>query len=153
MNKSFSLQELSKTGNLDSILISRWDKLNLMAVFLRTKYENPKLKQSELANQLGYSSSTSQIYRNDINMVPPYRIQPNNANKRKEKTSNTIFDNNSHREFDAKRPRLTSCDFKTTSKESIPRVKHFKNKSNFKCGENVEINDDFSDELFHHRNS
>ena len=40
-------------------------------------------------------------------MVSPYRIQPNNTNKRTEKTSNTNFDNNSHRETDVKRPRLT----------------------------------------------
>ena len=31
-----------------------------MADFMRMKYENPKLKQSEIANQLGYSTSTLQ---------------------------------------------------------------------------------------------
>ena len=40
-----------------------------MADFLRVKYENPKLKHFEIANQLGYSSSTLQRYRNDINML------------------------------------------------------------------------------------
>ena len=34
-----------------------------MADFMRIKYENPKMKQSELANQLGKSSSTLQRYR------------------------------------------------------------------------------------------
>ena len=29
-----------------------------MADFMRIKYENPKLKQSEIANRLSYSSST-----------------------------------------------------------------------------------------------
>ena len=47
-----------------------------MADFLRVKYENPKLKQSEIANQLSLSSSALQRYRNDINMLPLYRIQP-----------------------------------------------------------------------------
>ena len=65
MNNTFSLQQISRTGNLDSNLISRQYKRKLMADFMRMKYENPKLKQSEIANQLGYSSSTLQRYRND----------------------------------------------------------------------------------------
>ena len=60
------------------------------------KYENPKLKQSEIANQLRFSSSTLQRYRNDINMLSPYRIQSNHSNKRIKKTKNTNFENNSH---------------------------------------------------------
>ena len=52
-----------------------------MAGFMRMKYENPKLKQSQIQNQLGYSSTTLQRYRNDINMLSPYTIQSNN-NKR-----------------------------------------------------------------------
>ena len=50
-----------------------------MADFMRVKYENPKMKQCEIANQLGMSSSTVQRYRNDINMLSPYRISPNNV--------------------------------------------------------------------------
>ena len=49
---------------------------------MRMKYEIPKMKQSETADRLSYSSSTLQRYRSDINMLPPYRIQPNNTNKR-----------------------------------------------------------------------
>ena len=60
MNNSFSLQQIQKTSNLDANLISRQYKLNLMAVSLKVKSENPKLKQSEIANQLGLSSSTLQ---------------------------------------------------------------------------------------------
>ena len=78
-----------------------------MADFMRLKYENPKLKQSQIANQLGYSTSTLQRYRNDINMLSPYRIQPNNTNKRTKKASKTNLDNNSHRDHDLKRPRMT----------------------------------------------
>ena len=71
---------------------------------MRMKYENPKLKLSEIAKRLGYYSSTLQRYKNenDINMVSPYRIQPNNTNKRTKNTSRTNFDNNSHREPDVK---------------------------------------------------
>ena len=60
MNYSFFLQQTQKTSNLDANLKSRQYKLNLMADFKRVKYENPKLKQSEIANQLGLSSSTLQ---------------------------------------------------------------------------------------------
>ena len=81
MNNSFSVQQTSKTGNLDSNLMSRQYKLNLIADFQGIKYENSKLKQSEIANQLGYSSSTSHRYRIGIYMLSPYRIQSNNTNK------------------------------------------------------------------------
>ena len=85
MNNSFSLQQIQKTSNLDDNLISRQYKLNLMADFMRVKYENPKMKQSEIANQLGMSSSTLQRYRNDTNMLSPYRVNPKNTNKRTKK--------------------------------------------------------------------
>ena len=62
MNNSFSLQQIQKTNNLDANLISRQYKLNLMADFMRVKYENPKMKQNELANHIGMFSSTLQRY-------------------------------------------------------------------------------------------
>ena len=67
---------------------------------MRVKYKNPKLKQSEIANQLGYSSST--LHRNGINILSLYRIQSNTTNKRAKKASNTNFNNDSHREHDLK---------------------------------------------------
>ena len=81
MNNNFSLQQIQKTSNLDANLISRQYKLNLIADFMKLKYENPRMRQSEIANQLGMSSSTLQRYRNDINMLSPYRISPNNTKK------------------------------------------------------------------------
>ena len=53
-----------------------------MADFMQIKYKNPKKKQSEIANHLGYSSSTLQRYRKDMNKLLQYRIQSNNTNKR-----------------------------------------------------------------------
>ena len=91
MNNSFSLQQIQKTSNLDANLISRQYKLNLMADFMKVKYENPKMKQSEIANQLGMSSSTLQRYGNDINMLSPYRISPNNVEKRTKKNKLMIL--------------------------------------------------------------
>ena len=73
MNNSFSLQQISKTCNLDSNLISHQYKLNLGAKFMQIKLQNTKLKQSEIADQLGYSSTVLQRYRNDIKMLSPYR--------------------------------------------------------------------------------
>ena len=90
MNNTFSLRETSTTVNLDSSLVSRQYKLNLLADFMPIIYEKPKLKKSEITNRLGYSSSTLQRYRNDINSLLPHRIQPNNTNTRSEKTSHTI---------------------------------------------------------------
>ena len=56
-----------------------------MANFLSMKYENPKMKQSEIANQLSYSTSTLQRYRNDMNILSPYKNHTNNTNKRSKK--------------------------------------------------------------------
>ena len=74
MINSFSLQQIQKTSNLIPDLISRQYKLNLMADFMRVKYENPKMKQSQIANQIGSSTSTIQRYKNDKNMLSPYKI-------------------------------------------------------------------------------
>ena len=56
-----------------------------MAKIIQIKVENPKIKQSETADQLGYSSSTLTRYRND--MLWFYRLEYNkitiiNAQKR-----------------------------------------------------------------------
>ena len=144
MNNNFSLQQIQKTSNLDANLISRQYKLNLMADFMRVKYENPRMKQSEIANQLGMSSSTLQKYRNDINMLSPYRTTPNNTKKLSKKAK---FDDNS----DFKRPQMTSNDLETNSKE---QVKNKKNK--LKGGsiqENVEINEHYLDKIIKNNNT
>ena len=145
MNISFSLQQIQKTSNLDANLISRQNKLNLMADFMRLKYANLRMKQCEIANQLGMTSSTVQRYRNDINMLSTYRIHPNNSIKRTKKVNNTYFDNNSHHEADVKRPQMTSNDLKTTQTKS-----NKKNKTSLKAGsvqENIEINEHYLDEF------
>ena len=144
------MQQISRTRNLDSNLIARQYKLNLVADFMRIKCENPRLKQSEIAKHLGYTIVTVQRYKNDTNMVSPYSIQPNTTNKRtKKKPSNTNFDNNSHREHDLIRPRLNSKDLKRPQSisESPPEVKPDKSESKLKGGGVVEINDQYLDEI------
>ena len=124
MNNSFSLQWIQKTSNLDANLVSRHNKVNLTADFMRMNFGNPKLKQSQIANKLGYSTNTLQRYRNDIRMLSPFRINPNNTNKRIKKTSNTTFDKHSHREPNVKRPQMTSNDLKTTPTTEKSNKKH-----------------------------
>ena len=145
MKNIFSLQQIQKTSNLDANLISRQYKLNLMADFMRVKYENPRMKQSEIANQLGMSSSTLQRYRNDINMLSPYRINPNNTKKRSKKAK---IDDNS----DLKRPQSTSNDLKITSNDKKTRSKNV-----LKAGsvqeENIEINEHYLDKILKNNNT
>ena len=136
MNNNFSLQQIQKTSNLDANLISRQYKLNLMADFMRLKYENPRMKQSQIANEIGLSTSTLQRYRNDINMLSPYRNSQNNVKKQPKKAK--INDIN-----DLKKPQTTSNDLKTTSNETV------KNKKNKLKGgslqEDVEITEHYLD--------
>ena len=140
---------MQKTSNPDPNLISRQNKLNLMADFMRVKYENPKMKQSQNANQIGLSTSTLQRYINDINMLSPYRINTNNTNKRTKKTSNTNFDNNSHTDHDVKRPQLTSKDLKRPKSisESCHEVEPLKSKNNLTGGANIESNNHYLDKV------
>ena len=79
MNNTFSLEQISKTGNLNADLILRQYKLDIMARFMQRKSECPRLTQEQISKELGYSSSTVKRYRNDINMRSPYR---NNGPKR-----------------------------------------------------------------------
>ena len=107
MNNTPSLNEINKTANMNPNLLTRHYKLKLMNNLMYIKYQNPKLKQSQIADQLNFPSSTIQRYRNDINMLSPCRISPNNTKKRSKKALNTDFDNNSHSEHDVKRPQMT----------------------------------------------
>ena len=146
MNNNFSLQQIQRTSNLDANLISRQYKLNLMADFMRVKYENPKMKQSEIANELSMSSSTLQRYRNDINMLSPYRTNPNNVKKRPKKVKNTDFIDDSHQEADVKRPQKTSNDLKRPQSSSYKT----KTKNSLKGGniqEDNEINEFYLDKI------
>ena len=143
MNNIPSLNEINRTANMDPNLLTRHYKLKIVNDFMYMKYQNPKLKQSELANNLNMSSSTIQRYRNDIDMQSPYRINPNNVKKRTKKPK--IDDIG-----DLKRPQLTSNDVKTTSNETV------KNKKNKLKGgaiqDNIEINEHYLDKTLKNNN-
>ena len=138
MNNTPSLNEINKTANMDPNLLTRHYKLKLMNDFMHIKYQNPKMKQSEIANNLNMSSSTLQRYRNDINMLSPYRINPNNIKKRPKKAK--IDDNG-----DLKRPQLTSNDKKTRSKNVL--------KAGSLQEENIEINEHYLDKILKNNNT
>ena len=106
--------------------------------FMNIKYQNPKMTQSEISSQLNMSSSTIKRYRNDINMLSPYRISANNVKKRPKKAKIDDID-------DLKRPQMTSNDLKTTLNETV------KNKKNKLKGgaiqEDIEINEHYLDKI------
>ena len=97
--------------------LTKYYKLKLMNDFMNIKYQNPKMTQSEISSQLNMSPSTIQRYRNDINMISPYRINPNNVKKRSKKVKIDGIG-------DLKRPNLTSNDLKTTSNDKKSKSKN-----------------------------
>ena len=133
-----SLNVINKTAHMDPNLLTRHYKLKLMNDFMYVKYQNPKTKQSEIANELNLSSSSVQRYRKDINMLSPCRINPNNTKKQSKKAKINDID-------DLKRPQTTSNDLKTTSNETV------KNKKNKLKGgslqEDDEINEHYLDKI------
>ena len=150
MNNSFSLQQIQKTSNFDANLTSRQYKLNMMTEFMRLKYENTRMKQSQIANEIGLSTSTSQRYRNDINMLSPYRINPNKTKNRSKMSKNTDFDNNPHHETNVKRPQITLNDLKRPYLTVNGKSKKTETKNNLKGGsiqEDIEITEHYSDKI------
>ena len=144
MNNTPSLNEINKNSTMDPNMLTKYYKLKLMNDFMNDKYQNPKMTQSEISSQLNKSPSTIQRYRNDINMISPYRINPNNVKKRSEKAK--IDDNG-----DVKRPQMTSNDLKISSND-----KKTESKNVLKAGsvqeENIEINEHYLDKIFKNNN-
>ena len=140
MNNTPSLNEINKKSTMDPNILTKYYNLKLMNDFMNIKYQNPKMTQSEISSQLNMSPSTIQRYRNDINMISPYRINPNNVKKQQKKVK---IDNNG----DLKRPQMTSNDLQTTSNDK----KKTKSKSVLKGGSvqegNIEINEHYLDKI------
>ena len=134
-----SLNEINKTSNMDPNLITRFYQLKLMNDFMNVKYQNPKLKQSEIASQLKMSTSSIQRQRNDINMNSAYRINQNNVKKRQKKVK--IDENVNHKRgsVDLNRPQMTSNDKKTKSKNVL--------KAGCVQVEDIEVNEHYLDKI------
>ena len=134
-----SLNEINKKSTMNPNMLTKYYKLKLMNDFMNIKYQNPKMTQSEISSQLNMSPSTIQRYRNDINMISPYRINSNNVKKQQKKTKIDI-------NGDLKRPQLTSNDLKTSSNDKKTRSKNV-----LKAGsvreENIVINEHYLDKI------
>ena len=145
MNNTPSLNEMNKNSTMDPNMLTKYYKLKLMNDFMNIKYQDPKMTQSEISSQINMSFSTIKRYRNDINMISPYRINSNNAKKRQKKAKN---DNNG----ELKRPQLTSNDLKITSNDKKTRSKNV-----LKAGsvqeENIEINEHYLDKILKNNNT
>ena len=145
MNNTPSLNEINKNSTMDPNMLTKYYKLKLMNDFMNIKYQNPKMTQSEISSQLNMSPSTIKKYRNDVNMLSPYRISPNNVKKQQKKTK--IVKNG-----DPKRAQMGSNDLKTTSND-----KKTKSKNVLKAGsvqeENIEINEHYLDKILKNNNS
>ena len=87
MNKRFSYDNMNKSRSIEPSDIIRTFKLDRCCNFMEEKYNNPRLTQKEICNQLGFTDRTIRRYRDDIKMDSPYRI--NNNKKKKPKTENT----------------------------------------------------------------
>ncbi len=110
MNNTPSLNEINKNSNMNPNMLTKYYKLKLMNDFMNIKYQNPKMTQSEISSQLNMSSSTIQMYRNDINMISPYKNNSENVKKQQKKTK---IDNNG----DLKRPQMTSRQLQMIKKQ------------------------------------
>ena len=138
-----SLSEINKNSSMDPNTLTKYYKLKLMNDFMNIKYQNPKMTQSEISSQLNMSSSTIKRYRNDINMISPYRISANNVKKRTKKAKINDID-------DLKRPQMTSNDLKTSLNETVKNKK--KKVKGGAIQENIEINEHYLDKILKNNN-
>ena len=154
MNNTPSLNEINKFANMDPNLLIKHYQLKHMNDFMSLKYQNPKMKQSEIADQLSVSTSSIQRCRKEINMRSPYRTITNTTKKRQKMVKNTDFDNNLQHERGSERPQLTTNNLKRPQTSSNKT----KTRNNLKGGsisveENVEINEHYLDKILKNNNN
>ena len=80
MNKRFSYDNMLQSRSIEPSDIIRTFKLDRCCDFVEEKYNNPKLTQKQICNQLGFTDRSIRRYRDDIKMDSPYRI--NNQKKK-----------------------------------------------------------------------
>ena len=91
MNNTPSLNEINKNSTINPNMLTKYYKLKIMNDFMNIKYQYPKMTQSQISSQLNMSPSTIQSYRNDINMISPYRISPSNVKKQQKRPKSIIM--------------------------------------------------------------
>ena len=80
-------------------------------------------------------------------MLSPHRIQPDITNKRSKGLSITNLDNNSHDEYELRRPQLTSNEFvkpNTNTEFILKRTSNKKNK-NIPIAKSVNVKNEIND--------
>ena len=92
MNKRFSYDNMIKSRSIEPSDIIRTFKLDRCCDFMEEKYNNPRLTQKEIYNQLGFTDRTIRRYRDDIKMDCPYRIN-NHRKKSPKRKPSTITEN------------------------------------------------------------
>ena len=137
MNNTFSLEQISKTGNLDSNLILRQYKLNLIARFMEIKSVNPKIRQDKIAKEVGCSSFTLQRYKLDIKMQSAYKT---NGPKRTQRPQKIELIKPVSNEIDA-----NSMSYARSANKPVK-------KGELKGGGNIEIPYENLDEILHDNN-
>ena len=93
MNKRFSYDNMIKSRSIEPSDIIRTFKLDRCCDFMEAKYDNPKLTQKQICNQLGFSDRAIKRYRDDIKMDSPYRSSNNKKKKPKHTPININNDN------------------------------------------------------------
>ena len=93
MNKRFSYDNMIKSRSIEPTDIIRTFKLDRCCDLMEAKYDNPKLTQKEICNQLGFSDRAIRRYRDDIKMDSPYRSNNNKKKKPKQSPININNDN------------------------------------------------------------
>ena len=81
MNKRFSYDNMIKSRSIEPSDIIRTFKLDRCCDFMEEKYNNPRLNQKEICNNLGFTDRTIRRYKDDIKMDSPYRISNNKKKK------------------------------------------------------------------------
>ena len=85
MNKRFSYDNMIKSRSIEPSDLIRTSKSDRCCDFMEEKYNNPRLTQKEICNQLGFTDRTIRRYRDDIKKDSPYR--KSNHKKKKPKQS------------------------------------------------------------------
>ena len=62
---TFSVEQVSKTGNLNANLILPQYKLDLISRYMELNSNNPNLRQDQIAKKLGFQT----LLYNDIDMI------------------------------------------------------------------------------------
>ena len=97
MDNKFTIDQLPKSETIHPNSINRLYKINKMLDFMEIRFNNPRLTQKQICNQLGFSESTIKRYRDDINMDSPYN-RNNNKKKKTKQLPDTKIENISKNE-------------------------------------------------------